>query len=83
MKLVFSESYERFEDKYERGNHSIGISMWEFEFCPKYRYKMFRKWKYKKLIEACIKKAASVLVELAKEYSSYNGCRRRQLIEVG
>ncbi|EOX8033100.1 hypothetical protein ACPWIP_002842, partial [Escherichia coli] len=23
------------------------------------------------------------LVELAKEYSSYNGCRRRQLIEVG
>ncbi|HHW5332868.1 hypothetical protein, partial [Escherichia coli] len=26
---------------------------------------------------------ASVLVELAKEYSSYNGCRRRQLIEVG
>ncbi|HCQ4024104.1 TPA: transcriptional regulator TdcA, partial [Escherichia coli] len=29
-----------------------------------------------------IKKAASVLVELAKEYSSYNGCRRRQLIEV-
>ncbi|WP_224217406.1 hypothetical protein, partial [Escherichia coli] len=22
-------------------------------------------------------------VELAKEYSSYNGCRRRQLIEVG
>lgn len=28
-------------------------------------------------------KAASVLVELAKEYSSYNGCRRRQLIEVG
>ncbi|MGC6745533.1 transcriptional regulator TdcA [Escherichia coli] len=30
-----------------------------------------------------LKKAASVLVELAKEYSSYNGCRRRQLIEVG
>ncbi|WP_252707922.1 hypothetical protein, partial [Shigella boydii] len=29
------------------------------------------------------KKAASVLVELAKEYSSYNGCRRRLLIEVG
>ncbi|ENU5895862.1 hypothetical protein ACE13S_002867, partial [Escherichia coli O179/8:H45] len=24
-----------------------------------------------------------VLVELAKEYSSYNWCRRRQLIEVG
>ncbi|AYB05716.1 transcriptional regulator TdcA [Salmonella enterica] len=29
-----------------------------------------------------IKKAASVLVELAKQYSSYNGCRRRQLIEI-
>ena len=29
-----------------------------------------------------IKKAASVLVELAKEYSSYNGCRRKQLIEI-
>ena len=29
-----------------------------------------------------IKKAASVLVELAKEYSSYKGCRRKQLIEI-
>lgn len=29
-----------------------------------------------------IKKAASILVELAKEYSSYKGCRRRQLIEI-
>ncbi|PVZ83208.1 transcriptional regulator TdcA [Serratia sp. S1B] len=29
-----------------------------------------------------IKKAASVLVELAKEYSSYKGCRRKQLIEM-
>lgn len=30
-----------------------------------------------------IKKAASILVELAKEYSSYNSCRRKQLIEIG
>lgn len=29
-----------------------------------------------------IKKAASVLVELAKEYSSYKSCRRKQLIEI-
>jgi len=58
-KLVFSESYERFEDKYERGNHSVGISMWEFEFCPKCRYKIFRKWKYRKLAEACLRRAAS------------------------
>ena len=58
-KLVFSESYERFEDKYEKGNHWVGVSMWEFEWCPKYRYKMFRKWKYKKLVEACIRYAAS------------------------
>lgn len=29
-----------------------------------------------------VSKAASVLVELAKQYSSYNGCRRRQLIEI-
>src|SRR3989338_948168 len=58
-KLVFSESYERFEDKYERGNHSVGISMWEFEFCPKCRYKIFRKWKYRKLAEVCLRRAAS------------------------
>lgn len=57
--ILLSESYERNEDKYERGNHHVGISMWEFEWCPKYRYKMFRKWKYKKLAEACIRRAAS------------------------
>ena len=32
--------------------------MWEFEWCPKYRYKMFQKWKYRKLAEACIRKSA-------------------------
>ena len=40
--ILISESYEKNEDKYERGNHHVGISMWEFEWCPKYRYKMFR-----------------------------------------
>jgi putative transposase len=34
--------------------------MWDFKWCPKYRYKMFRKWKYKQLVEACIRRAASL-----------------------
>src|SRR3989338_7105622 len=51
-----SESYA---NKYGRGNHIVGISMWEFEWVTKYRYKMFKKWKYRKLIEACIRRAAS------------------------
>jgi len=59
QKLALSESYEDFADRYERGNHWVGISMWDFEWCPKYRYKMFGKWKYKKLVEACIRRAAS------------------------
>ena len=58
-KLVFSESHEGFENKYERNSHSVGVSMWEFQWCPKYRYKMFQKWKYRKLAEACIRKAAT------------------------
>ena len=58
-KLVFSESYERLENKYEKNSHSVGVSMFEFEWIPKYRYEMFRKWKYRKLIEACIRKAAT------------------------
>jgi len=55
--ILVSESYE--ENKYQKGNHIVGVSMWEFEWCPKYRYKMFGKWKYRKLIEACIRRAAS------------------------
>ena len=58
--ILLSESYEQNKTKYEKGNHIVGISMWEFEWCPKYRYEMFRKWKYKKLVEACIRKAASL-----------------------
>ena len=54
-----TELVENFEDnRYKRGKHFVGISMWEFEWCPKYRYKMFRKWKYRKLVEACIRRAA-------------------------
>ena len=59
QQLIVSESYEKNIDKYERGNHWVGVSMWEFEWCPKYRYKMFGKWKYMKLVEACIRRAAS------------------------
>ena len=55
--LFVSESYE---NKYERGNHIVGISMWHFEFVPKYRYKMFAKWKYRKLMEGCLRRAASL-----------------------
>ena len=52
-----SESYA---DKYERHNRSVGISMRDFEWIAKYRYKMFRKWKYRKLVETCIRRAASM-----------------------
>ena len=45
---------------YERSNHSVGISMWHFEWCTKYRYAMFRKEEQRKLIEACIRRAASM-----------------------
>ena len=44
--------------EYSRQAHSIGDSFWHFEWCPKYRYNMFRKFTYKNLIEACIRKAA-------------------------
>ena len=57
---ILSESYEKYTDKLERNSHSVGISMWDFEWCPKYRYKMFRKWKYKQLVEACVRRAASL-----------------------
>ena len=52
LQIPISESYTTYKDKYKRCNHVVGISMWEFEWCPKYRYRMFRKWEYKKLAEA-------------------------------
>ena len=58
--ILLSESYKQNENKYERVGHMVGTSMWEFEWCPKYRYKMFRKWKYKKLVEGCVRRAASL-----------------------
>ena len=56
MEQNFSESYE----KYERRSHSIGISMWHFEWCTKYRYKMFGKDEQRALITACIRRVASM-----------------------
>ena len=46
------------EYKYKRNNHSVGDSIWHLEWCPKYRYEMFRKPEYKNLAAACIRKAA-------------------------
>ena len=38
--ILISESCE---EKYERSKHAVGVSMWHFEWCTKYRLKMFRK----------------------------------------
>jgi len=49
-----------YEKQYERRSHSIGISMWHFEWCTKYRYRMFIKEHMKNLVTACIRRAASM-----------------------
>lgn len=46
------------EQQYSRHKHCVGDNFWHAEWCPKYRYKMFRKEKYKNLAIACIRKAA-------------------------
>ena len=51
---------DNFAEKYERSSHSVGISMWHFEWCTKYRYKMFGKQEYLNLITACIRRAAAM-----------------------
>jgi len=40
----------------KHSNHKVGINYWHFEFTTKYRYKMFAKFKYKHMIEACIRR---------------------------
>ena len=64
--ILLSDS---FENQYEKNKHSVGISMWHFEWCSKYRYKMFAKFEYKNLVAACIRKAANLhkikIIELA------------------
>lgn len=57
LQIQISESHAK---KYERSSHAVGISMWHFEWCTKYRYKMFSKDEYKNLIAACIRRAASM-----------------------
>jgi len=47
-------------NEYKKSNHAVGISMWHFEWCTKYRYKMFKKEEYKNLATACIRRAASL-----------------------
>jgi len=58
QKLVLRESFNK-NKSYERGNHYLCASMWYFEWHTKYRYNAFRKWKNKKLMEACIRGIAS------------------------
>ena len=55
--ILISESYI---EKYERSSHAVGISMWHFEWCTKYRYKMFGKEEQRNLVSACIRRAASI-----------------------
>ena len=44
--------------KLTHSNHKVGINFWHMEFTTKYRYKMFGQFKYKNLIEACIRSVA-------------------------
>jgi len=48
-----------FAKLYLKSNRSIGIAFWHFQFNTKYRYKMFSKFKYKNLIEACIRQVCT------------------------
>jgi putative transposase len=42
----------------EHYNHKVGINFWHLEWVTKYRYKMFGKFEYQHLCEACIRKVA-------------------------
>ncbi|MFH1586130.1 MAG: IS200/IS605 family transposase [archaeon] len=46
-------------NQYNKTHHSVGVVMLHLEWCTKYRYKMFRKLKYKNLLEACVRRSAS------------------------
>ena len=39
-------------------SHAVGQSAWHFEWCTKYRYKMFRQDKYKSMAENALREAA-------------------------
>ena len=42
----------------EHYNHKVGMNFWHMTWQTKYRYKMFAKFEYKNLCEACIRKAS-------------------------
>ena len=46
--------------EYEHYEHSVGLMMMHLEWKPKYAYKMFRKEDQKNLMQACIRRAASL-----------------------
>ena len=40
-------------------SHKLGTNFWHLEWCPKYRYRMMRKFENKNLVAAAIRKAAT------------------------
>ena len=58
--ILVSSSSAEYKNTYERRNHAIGKSIWHMQWCTKYRLHMFRKEKCAKLIEACIRRSASM-----------------------
>jgi len=44
--------------KYQRNAHHVGGSFWHFQWCTKYRYKMFRKRYYRNLCSILLFEAA-------------------------
>ena len=44
--------------QYTTHAHSVGDNFWHIEWCPKYRYQMFGKDKYKNLADECIRTVA-------------------------
>ena len=65
---------QKLVNEYRRRAHSIGISIWHFEWCTKYRNKMFGKEKYFGMMTACIGRAVSlheikiVVIEVLPEH---------------
>ena len=47
-------------NQYVHFAHSVGVMMLHLEWKPKYAYKMFRKEEQKNLMQACIRRAASL-----------------------
>ncbi len=68
-----SVSFEQ-KNEYRHRAHSVGISIWHFEWVTKYRYHMMRKEEYCALANACIRRAAYkhgikiVLLEVLPEH---------------